>query len=97
MGHSGTHHPRQVLAGCPMSRREIMPRLPVVFGLQEAEAAAAVGIGTTKFRELVEAGRMPKPRLLDHRLLYDVDELRAAFKAIPHDGEQASGTWADVV
>lgn len=80
-----------------MTRREIMPRLPIVFGLQEAEAAAAIGIGATKFRELVEAGRMPKPRLLDHRLVYDVDELRAAFKAMPHEGEQAAGsTWADV-
>lgn len=79
-----------------MTRREIMPRLPIVFGLQEAEAAAAVGIGATKFRKLVEVGRMPKPRLLDHRLVYDVDELRAAFKAMPHEGEQASSTWADV-
>jgi hypothetical protein len=80
-----------------MSRREIMPRLPIVFGLQEAEAAAAIGIGATKFRELVDAGRMPKPRLLDHRLVYDVDELRAAFKAMPHEGEQAAGsTWVDV-
>ena len=79
-----------------MTRREIMPRLPIVFGLQEAEAAAAVGIGTTKFRALVDAGRMPKPRLLDHRLVYDVDELRAAFKAMPHEGEQVGSTWADV-
>lgn len=81
-----------------MTRREIMTTLPVIFGLQEAEAAASVGVSATKFRELVDGGRMPKPRQIDGRLVYDVDELRAAFKAMPHQGEVAGrkSTWADV-
>jgi hypothetical protein len=41
---------------------------------------------------------MPDPRKIDGRLVYDVDELRAAFKAMPHDGDEAGGidTWSDV-
>lgn len=79
------------------SRRDTLPRLPVVFGLAEYEAAAAVGLGTTKFREMVDDGRMPKPRLMGGRMVYDVDELRAAFKSFPHQDEERveADTWAD--
>lgn len=80
------------------TRREVLASLPVVFGLAEPEAAAAVGLGVTKFRELVLNRRMPRPRRIDGRLVYDVDELRAAFKSLPHEGgEDEIDTWADVV
>lgn len=80
-----------------MTRAAVLSRLPVVFGLQEEEAAAAVGLGATKFRELVAKRRMPSPRKIDGRKVYDVDELRAAFKALPHDDSgDAVDTWADV-
>jgi hypothetical protein len=80
------------------TRREISAALPIVFGLSEAEAAAAIGISATKFRELRKARRMPDPRKIDGRLVYDVDELRAAFKAMPHDADEASelDTWSDI-
>ena len=75
-----------------------MPILPVVFGLGEVEAAAAIGISATKFRALVEEKRMPSPRRLDGRKIWDVDELRAAFKALPHVYEdEKADSWADVV
>lgn len=78
-----------------------MPRKPeirhFVLGLGQADAAAAIGISSTKFRELVDDGRMPKPRRIDSRLLWDADELRDAFKALPHDGGDTEvDTWADV-
>lgn len=81
-----------------MTRRsDVLPTLPVVFGLGEIEAAAAVGISSTKFRELVGLGAMPRPRRVGGRLVYDVDELRAAFKAMPRDKEEPEAdTWADV-
>jgi hypothetical protein len=72
--------------------------LPVVFGLGEVEAAAAIGISASKFRTLVEDGRMPSPRRIDGRTIWDVDELRAAFKALPHEGDgEKANSWADVV
>ncbi len=74
-----------------MGRSAVLARLPVVFGLSEEEAAAAVGLGATKFRELVTSGRMPKPRRIDGRKVWDVDELRATFKSLPHEGDEGDG------
>lgn len=81
------------------SRIDILPLLPVVFGLGEIEAAAAIGVSASKFRLLVKEARMPLPRRIGSRSVWDVDELRAAFKALPHEGEAEGGsnTWADVV
>lgn len=80
------------------ARVDVMPTLPVVFGLGEVEAAAAIGISASKFRALVDQKRMPSPRRLDGRNIWDVDELRAAFKALPHvDDSEKVNSWADVV
>jgi integrase/predicted DNA-binding transcriptional regulator AlpA len=78
-------------------RVDVLPLLPIVFGLGEIEAAAAIGISASKFRELIKDGRMPRPRRIGGRSVWDVDELRAAFKALPRDGEsEKADTWADV-
>jgi predicted DNA-binding transcriptional regulator AlpA len=75
-----------------------MSLLPVVFGLGEIEAAAAIGISASKFRSLVAEKRMPSPRRLDGRNIWDVDELRAAFKALPHEDEtESQDSWADLL
>lgn len=80
------------------SRIDMLPLLPVVFGLGEMEAATAIGVSASKFRLLVKEARMPRPRRIDGRAVWDVDELRAAFKSLPHEGEsEGSDTWADVV
>jgi hypothetical protein len=80
------------------TRRGVMPFLPIVFGLGELEAATAIGISASKFRTLVSERRMPSPRRLDGRKIWDVDELRAAFKALPHEDESEKGnSWADLV
>lgn len=81
-----------------MSRRaEIVAQLPIVFGLDRIQAAASVGISATLFDALVAARTMPQPRLINSRRVWDVDELRAAFKALPRDGEPTGGSnsWAD--
>ncbi len=80
-------------------RPQILARLPVVFGLSAGEAATAIGVGVTTFRDMVDDGRMPKARRINCRYVWDVDELREAFKALPHDGDQRSGAeyqWADM-
>ena len=91
--------PAFIAPGEPPSRRRRDVALPIVFGLPELEAAAAIGVSQTKFREMVAAKLMPEPRLVSGKLVYDVDELRAAFKALPHRGEETGAredTWADV-
>jgi len=77
----------------------IAPRMPIRRGLSESEAAIYVGLGATKFRELVKEGRMPKPRLIDRRRVWDIDDLDASFRSLPReDGEFNAelDTWADL-
>lgn len=55
-----------------------------------------MGIGSTKFAELVAAKIMPRPRVIGTRKIFDVTELDAAFDNLPHDGVEAADTWADL-
>jgi hypothetical protein len=94
--------PRAAMDRAPIkgrrTRQSILPTVPVVFGLPEAEAAVAIGVSPTKFRELVAAGTMPAARVVGGKLVYDIDELRLAFKSLPHQGGDAEvDTWADVI
>jgi len=77
-----------------MARRkaEIGARLPIRRGLGEAEAALYVGLGATKFSELVKDGTMPRPRLIGAQRIWDIDDLDAAFKSLPRDGEATKDT-----
>jgi hypothetical protein len=76
------------------NRQAVTAALPVVLGLPEIEAAASIGVSGTKFRELVAVGLMPKPRVAGGKLSYDIDELRDAYKALPHQGEEVEDSWA---
>src|SRR5215468_8792122 len=44
-------------------------------GLNREQAAFYVGISPTKFDELVKDGRMPKPKRIDNRRIWDVRAL----------------------
>jgi len=57
-------------------------------GLSKPCAAEYVGIGVTKFDELVADGRMPAPRLIDTRKVWDRLELDQYFAALPADNGQ---------
>ena len=74
-----------------------MKQLPNVVvtkrGLNRVEAASYIGVGTTKFDELVATGAMPKPRCVGSRRVYDRFELDVAFDALPHEGEDAVNGW----
>lgn len=63
-------------------------------GLSQSEAAVYIGVGLTKFLELVLQGRMPKPKLIGERKVWDVQQLDSAFEALPQEGE--GGSWADI-
>lgn len=55
-----------------------------IFGLDRADAARSVCVGVTLFDEMVKDGRMPKPKQASKgRVIWDVDDLRAHFKALP--------------
>jgi len=54
-------------------------------GLCREEAARYIGVGTTKFDEMVADGRMPKPKRVDGRTVWDRIALDAAFTDLPDD------------
>lgn len=60
------------------------------------QADALAGLGVSKFGLLVQEGYMPKPRRVGSRLMYDVDDLRAAFKALPYDDPERADNWGEV-
>ncbi|PZU18942.1 MAG: hypothetical protein DI589_22945 [Shinella sp.] len=55
-------------------------------GLSREEAARYVGVGMTKFDELVASRRMPKPKRIDGRTVWDRVALDACFSNLPEDG-----------
>lgn len=57
-------------------------------GLSRIQAAAYVGVGATKFDAMVGDGRMPHPRRIDGRKVWDLRELDSAFDALPRDGAE---------
>ena len=65
-------------------------------GLSRVEAAIYVGVSPSKFDEMVDDNRMPQPRRVDARKLWDVRELDLAFDALPRDDALRPGTsWDD--
>jgi predicted DNA-binding transcriptional regulator AlpA len=51
-------------------------------GLSRAQAAEYIGVGVTKFDEMVGDGRMPKPKRIDGRVVWDRIKLDEAFAAL---------------
>jgi excisionase family DNA binding protein len=49
------------------------------------EAARYVGVGVTKFDEMVSDGRMPRPKRVDGRVIWDRLRVEAAFTDLPDD------------
>ncbi|HEY1749662.1 MAG TPA: XRE family transcriptional regulator [Caulobacteraceae bacterium] len=52
-------------------------------GLRRESAASYVGLGVTKFDQLVADGRMPPPRKVDGCVIWDRAALDAAFDDLP--------------
>lgn len=64
-------------------------------GLSHDEAAMYVGVGAGKFDDMIDDGRMPAPRRIDGRKVWDVRELDLAFDALPRDDAPVGNSWAD--
>jgi predicted DNA-binding transcriptional regulator AlpA len=70
---------RNTVSSLPLS---LAPR-----GLSRLQAAEYIGVGVTKFDEMVEDGRMPKPKRIDSRIVWDRVLLDQAFEALEDAGE----------
>ena len=62
-------------------------------GLNRIQAAAYVGVSPTTFDGLVEAGRMPQPKQIGARRVYDRAQLDSAFDALGDGAEGGRNDW----
>ena len=69
---------------------------PVQLGLARAAAAAYIGVGVTLFDQMVADRRMPKPKLINSRKVWDRHQLDAAFADLFEEGQtEPSSPWSD--
>jgi len=66
----------------PSAHLTIQPR-----GLSLVHAAQYIGVGPTLFLALMKMGRMPQPKLIGPRLVWDRSEIDVAFDALPPELE----------
>ena len=64
---------------------DILPLSLPPRGLSRVQAAVYVGTGTTKFDEMVKDGRMPAPKQVDGRNIWDRLGLDESFTTLPSD------------
>lgn len=62
-------------------------------GLSCAESADYIGVSITKFLEMVADGRMPQPKQIDRRRVWDIRRLDSAFDAL--DGGDIEDGYID--
>jgi hypothetical protein len=67
--------------------------LPTPLGLKRADAAAYISVGPTKFDEMVKDGRMPPPRCIDSRRVWDRRELEVYFGDLPRQEILPENPW----
>jgi predicted DNA-binding transcriptional regulator AlpA len=72
--------------------RDILPASLPPRGLSRCEAAAYIGVSPTLFDQLVRDKRMPGPKRIGARTVWDRRALDLAFAAIP-DGTDVNNPW----
>lgn len=73
-----------------MPRYDALPPTLAPRGLCREAAAAYAGVSPSTFDKLVKDGRMPPPRCIDARRVWDRHALDLAFDELPMDGVDAT-------
>lgn len=73
-------------------RHNLLPPNLAPRGLSRVQAAAYIGISPPLFDEKVRDGRMPQPKRINTRVVWDRLQLDAAFAAL--DGEGIPKEWS---
>ena len=71
----------------PERRNDILPPSLAPRGLSRVQSAVYVGVGATLFDEMVEDGRMPSPKRINSKTIWDRLALDEAFAALPSDDD----------
>lgn len=77
-------------------RQSVLPRSLPPIGLSRETAAAYIDISPSKFDQLVADGRMPRPKKIDGRRVWDRVKIERYFAALPgdEDGSEEQDEWA---
>jgi predicted DNA-binding transcriptional regulator AlpA len=73
----------------PRPSRRVLPHSLPPRGLSRVQAAEYIGVSPSLFDEMVKDGRMPKPKTINARKVWDRQKLDEAFAALP-DEEQGN-------
>jgi predicted DNA-binding transcriptional regulator AlpA len=64
-------------------------------GFSREQSAEYIGVSATKFDQMVADGRMPKPKRIDGRVVWDRLQLDLAFAALP-DEDGRDDVWSKI-
>ncbi len=64
-------------------------------GLSRDQAAFRVGVSGTLFDQMIHDGRMPKPKKINGRRVWDREAVDLAFRALPSDDDANEWDAAD--
>ena len=71
---------------------------PVPFlGMNRTEAAAYINVSPSKFDEMVRDGRMPPPKRIDTRCVWDSRQLSSAFDKLPGGADDDRNEWDEAL
>lgn len=77
-----------------MSRRvDILPSSLPPRGLSRVEAAAYLGVSPSLFDAMVRDGRMPRPKRINARAVWDRKNLDLYFDALPDEVLHSENPW----
>lgn len=80
-----------------MARQAALPATLAPRLISREAAAAYICISPNKFDQMVRDGRMPPPKRIDARKVWDVRQLDAAADNLPVDcASPADDTWGDI-
>ena len=64
-------------------------------GLRREDAAFYIGVSPATFDEMVKDGRMPQPKRVGKRTIWDRRQLDASFEDLPDRGD--GNDWDEVI
>ena len=78
-------------------KREILLANLIPRGLRRVEAAAYIGVGVTKFDEMVRDRLMPQPKVVNSKIkVWDRHQLDISFAALPDEDGEADDVWNEL-
>jgi predicted DNA-binding transcriptional regulator AlpA len=67
-----------------LQQHELLPTL-TPRGLSRVQSAHYIGVSPSLFDEMVQDGRMPPPKRINSRTVWDRKQLDEAFEALPDE------------